>query len=1001
MDSASAAISPGSKRRGKVHFSGEVPYRQDSITGSEIGTGGISGRTWEETSEPGGGQHMHVLDVETRGFHSSSEEEYASTPGPDYRRRSPYIDMTSVFGEASGRTLPYHEDLAHPDHHSSEGDSGPDDRHKKRGKKQKSRENAPEQRITIFALRLALIEKGASQLGTLSFLWATVVILGGFATTVNETDFWVVTLIILAESSRIFSRSHELEWQQLSVRSHESLGQRFLRAASDSYQHNVTFAREVKSKIKTLLHAKAAGGGEGSADPVSPGSGSGAGPGPASAPGPKITASTRRRTSRKASRKPAKIASATKDQTRTWNAPSVQLLPYTHHLVTSKLVSRLLYAVQLLSAVMSIGLAIWRLWNQDFFYNPGNAQTPPPNIKVSMNVFYILSVVEAGMFLLERVYWEYRIRVTELLQKVNADAELGPENLVTVKQFFYDVYSQCLKGSVFDGLEMDLVSHSITWLQAEDFKQQLGGARLLNRIVSREDGKPRSDRFASDCLRRLGTTPGIIERLVEMLSWNSKNEEPLLSEVSVIICRLVVYNRNCSRIVAIPGSIEGIMSLLVPSEWPVPEDKSYVKATTAYLNLRLNGLNILKYLCKDHKNSLKIGEARGLLSILILFIEARSEKSFSETSETTFFRLQLKTYKKSLQVLTLLAAATNSSGAFLRRRIADVVSGLKNLRDVIEYGSSQPHLQRSSVDILFHLAMDVDVRKTIGATGGVISNLYNLFASYDDIPRVPYPSGFSEESEHSRRNAEERQLASEMAGKTISRIVLQNEKNCLKVINLVSDHGEPFLKCMVRFLGKPLETNNVAPREIASCSAQILRSVLQYADDQVKQEVANDSAQVVLQLIQRRLHEGRSELYESYLGLASRVLEPLDQETYSQLVGVLSKSELIQQLLKNLKHTPSTKRYPRIRRYSVELLITLSKKDNSFLNVFRSININLTDVLNSTMDSISEVENFCLFSGLVGYTRHQEEMETLVARAIQHIQTLDRSGSEKSHHQDS
>ncbi|BBN17749.1 hypothetical protein MPTK1_7g16730 [Marchantia polymorpha subsp. ruderalis] len=991
MDSASAAVSPGSKRRGKVHFVGEVPIRQDSITtGSDIGTSGISGRTWEETSDTAGGQHMHVLDVETRGFHCSSEEENAATPGPDYRRRSPYIDMISVFGEASGRSLPYHEDSARRDP-SSEGESCPEERRKNGARKQKSRENAPEQRITIFALRLALIEKGASQLGTLSFLWATVVILGGFATTVNETDFWVVTLIILAESSRIFSRSHELEWQHLSVRSHESLGRRFLRAASDSYQHNVTFAREVKSKIKSLLHSKASGRAEASADPVSPGSGSAAGP--ASAPGPTIA---RRRTSRKASKKPAKVASATKDQTRTWDAPSVQLLPYTHHLVTSKLVSRLLYAVQLLSAIMSIGLAIWRLRNQDFFYNPGNAQSPPPNIKVSMNVFYILSVVEAGLFLLERIYWEYRIRVTQLLQKVNADADLGPDNLLTVKQFFYDVYSQCLKGSVFDGLEMDLVSHSITWLQAEDFKQQLGGARLLNRIVSRDDGKPRSDRFASDCLRRLGTTPGIIERLVEMLSWNSKNEEPLLSEVAVIICRLVVYNRNCSRIVAIPGSIEGIMSLLVPNEWPAPDDKSYVKTTTAYINLRLNGLNILKYLCKDHKNSLKIGEARGLLSILILFIEVRSEKSFSENGDNKFFKLQLKTYKKSLQVLALLAAATNSSGAFLRRRIADVVSGLKNLRDVIEYGGSQPHLQRSSVDILFHLAMDVDVRKTIGATGGVIRNLYNLFASYDAIPRVPYPSGLTEESQLSKRNAEERQLASEMAGKTISRIVLQNEKNCLKVIDLVSDHGEPFLKCMVRFLAKPLETNNAAPREMASCSAQILRSLLQYADEQVKQEVAKDSAQVVLQLIQRRLHEGRSELYESYLGLAPRVLEPLDQETYAHLVAVLSKSELVQQLLKNLKHTPSTKRYPRIRRYSVELLITLINKDNSFLNVLRSININLIDVLNSTMDSISEVENFCLFSGLVGYTRHQEEMETLVARAIQHIQTLDRSWSQRS-----
>lgn len=77
--------------------------------------------------------------------------------------------------------------------------------------------HAPEKRLTLFALRLAVLEKAASGLGTLGFVWATVVLLGGFAIKLDKVDFWLVTVILLIEGARIFSRSHELEWQHHST----------------------------------------------------------------------------------------------------------------------------------------------------------------------------------------------------------------------------------------------------------------------------------------------------------------------------------------------------------------------------------------------------------------------------------------------------------------------------------------------------------------------------------------------------------------------------------------------------------------------------------------------------------------------------------------------------------------------------------------------------------------------------------------------------------------
>ncbi|XP_037419188.1 uncharacterized protein LOC119283955 [Triticum dicoccoides] len=72
---------------------------------------------------------------------------------------------------------------------------------------------SPERRLTVLALQLAVLEKAASRLGTLAFIWATVVLLAGFAITLSPTDFWCITGLLLVEGTRILGRSHELEWQ--------------------------------------------------------------------------------------------------------------------------------------------------------------------------------------------------------------------------------------------------------------------------------------------------------------------------------------------------------------------------------------------------------------------------------------------------------------------------------------------------------------------------------------------------------------------------------------------------------------------------------------------------------------------------------------------------------------------------------------------------------------------------------------------------------------------
>ncbi|CAM6094973.1 unnamed protein product [Calypogeia fissa] len=902
------------------------------------------------------------------------------------------LDFSVVFGPFQPKYE--NEDFSDDPDGPNEGQNGT--------KNHKNKARAPELPITLFAFRLALIEKAASGLGTIAFLWATVVILGGFASLVGLTDFWVVTLIILAETSRIFSRSHELEWKHLSSRSTGIKGfsrifSRWTRSLSG--QSDNVESKHGRGSLQTSVHVKRArsvpGRFFGDRSRRSPDSNES----DLRTPTNSSSASARHNARHGAAVLPMSAPGIMNPpprslelQKRTWSYLAVPLVPFGSGLLTTKLVSRVLYYAQIASASLSIGLSLWRLIDQHYYdptedpteSNPSPAPTesnssasPNLNLIVSMDVFYVLAVLEAGLFLLEKIYWEYVIRVEKILDKVCEEDYVGKDNSALVEDFFYDVYDGCLKGSVFDGLDMDLVQYSISWIQKEVYNQQLGGAKLLNRFVSKKDKFRTNDKYAADALRRLGTTPGIIERLVEMLSWGSRHEEELLREISTIICRLVVYNRNCARFVAVPGAMDGVVALLLPHDTTssTPPVRGTSPNSSPYF-LRLIGLRILKYLCKDHKNSLKIGETRGLLSILMVFIEIKGKSSFRSHFEIdgTVLKCNLKTYKKTLQVLLLLASATNTSGKTLRNRIAMIVSGLKNLRDMIEFGTDQPELQRLAIEVIYHLAMEDDVRKMIGATGGLIRNLIDLYKDYRLVEDAPNEGN---ESSKEKKIREEKKLASVKAGEALARLVLQNEKNSKRLLELKDENNEGILV--------PVMVDALSNREdkIATSAASILRSVVKFADEDSKEEIATKTAPLVVrQIFFRKGPSTKSEMYEASLGLASRTVQPLDSTKYWEIFKTVNKVEFVQQLARNLQHTPTTNKYPRIRRFSVELIIALIEKDDSFLDAFKRHNLDLRSVLEKTADSTSEVENFCLFSGLVGYTRYHDEIEDLVERAI-------------------
>ena len=62
-----------------------------------------------------------------------------------------------------------------------------------------------ETRLNRLVRFVALGEWAGNAFGTLAFLWATVVLLGGFCSNLDPTDFWYATAIIFIEAFRFVS----------------------------------------------------------------------------------------------------------------------------------------------------------------------------------------------------------------------------------------------------------------------------------------------------------------------------------------------------------------------------------------------------------------------------------------------------------------------------------------------------------------------------------------------------------------------------------------------------------------------------------------------------------------------------------------------------------------------------------------------------------------------------------------------------------------------------
>ncbi|CAL9096120.1 unnamed protein product [Musa textilis] len=763
---------------------------------------------------------------------------------------------------------------------------------------------SPGEKLTLFALRLAILEKAASGLGTLGFIWATVVLLGGFAIALEKKDFWFVTIILLIEGARIFSRSHELEWQHQATWSLTEAGRLSFRALKSS-------SRLLFRSLKLIFR-------------------------------PFSVHTTRIPNSVEMANDPT---SKDAPPPRTWHTSDVPLLPFSGWVFLTRNVSRVLYWLQLLAASACVSLSLMRLVEQDF----GRLRPDDPdkkNRKAALDIFYSLALAEALLFLAEKAYWEWKVSYLLLLEEVNRECHFGDAGMVSIKRFFYDAYSKCVEGSIFDGLKMDLVTFAEELLGSSSRDEQLIGARILLKFST-------SHRFADATLRKIGTSTQVIERLIEMLNWKNPAEEEIRRSAAVIVSKLAGKKQNALRVAGISGAMESISSLLYTGQSNSnsrPDEASHQCAAAAdhanygFSVFNLLGLLILKKLAKDHDNCGKIGNTRGLLTKIIGFTSGGETLRRRESATES----QIKAVKRSLQVVKMLASTTGQTAKLLRQEISEIVFTVSNIREILQYGENHTVLQKLGIEILTGLAMDEEARERIGVTGGMIKELLRIFFT------------------------QQQNAVKVEAGEALAMLALESKANCCRILKEMD-----VVERLVEALHDPVLRIN---------ASRILRNLCKHAGHEHLFCLRGVTA--AIGTVVKAITTAETKMLEVSLGLAAQVLRFMDAEEFAMRMEQLGirEEEFAETLVRVLQryHYPSVS-VPRMRRFVIEVAMWMMNRDTKCIRVFSDLG--MEKELEIVSETTSELECFNVFSGSVGLSRHGTPLCSLVDATLELMTT--------------
>ncbi|KAK9144856.1 hypothetical protein Sjap_004759 [Stephania japonica] len=140
---------------------------------------------------------------------------------------------------------------------------------------------------------------------------------------------------------------------------------------------------------------------------------------------------------------------------------------------------------------------------------------------------------------------------------------------------------------------------------------------------------------------------------------------------------------------------------------------------------------------------------------------------------------------------------------------------------------------------------------------------------------------------------------------------------------------------------------------------------------------------VVEKLVLQATMAEQNKLQELMLGLAAKVFRFMTPQESSHVFKRTGVEEIDWEMklveIVQLNLYPSVKA-PRIRRFTIELVIWLMRSEQSHIYVFRELG--MEQELENVMETSSELESFNTFTGSIGLNRYAKTMQSLIYDAL-------------------
>ncbi|XP_040247398.2 uncharacterized protein [Aegilops tauschii subsp. strangulata] len=285
-----------------------------------------------------------------------------------------------------------------------------------------ARKRPEEMSLNSYALLQAYVLMAVTGLGYLALTWSTVVLLGGFVTSLGKKDFWCLTSISMVQAARIFNDSGDNMFP---------IFRKLMRKLARK-----VFANPVGGFIKKLFPDPLVNGG--------------------------IT-------------KPKGHSIFTFLWVQVFLV-IVQLLSMPALAVV--LIAWILYVF---GPVACIVLSLWRLRQHDYGDTAGDDSKA--NLVPALSIFYWLAICQGLLFF---IWWLIDVSALWVVVSFREECQLPEKwGSVTIVDYLYDTRAKCWRDPTsIDG--RNLINYAVDLVDSESQKDYLSGARMLDNFIKLE-----------------------------------------------------------------------------------------------------------------------------------------------------------------------------------------------------------------------------------------------------------------------------------------------------------------------------------------------------------------------------------------------------------------------------------------------------------------------------------------------------------------------------------